>query len=432
MIDNARILIISHNCFSKVYNNGKTLESFFSEFRKENLAQLFFVQDDTIDFDYCDDYFKITDADVLRKVITGCSKCGSVIDQKKETNTTIDNSFLNVHRSTIKKSKYLTIFRDLLWETRAWKTKELKDWCCEINPDVIFYTGGNLKFSHTIALYISKILDKPMVTYFTDDYLIYPKNRNIFDYIQQYRMKQFYRKTIERSSALYAIGDLMVEEYSKYFGKKFISIMNSVPVQPYLPYKNTGKINISYFGGLHLSRWQMIVRLAKLLDNRKNININVYTVSKPDEKIMLEFDQSGITYKGKVVGSDLHNAILESDILLHVESDDTYYKSLTRLSVSTKIPEYLISGRLVLGYGPVDVASMRLLFDNGIGEVISSSSADSEVQSKLEQIVNDYEYRRCMGMKGYQFAVNKFDKVTISKQLKENIISLICSKEKHS
>ena len=64
--------------------------------------------------------------------------------------------------------------------------------------------------------------------------------------------------------------------------------------------------------------------------------------------------------------------MFDADAFLHIESDDESYCSLTKLSVSTKIPEYLISSRLVIGYGPVYLASMKLLKDNNIGIVISN------------------------------------------------------------
>ncbi|MBF2091294.1 hypothetical protein H1R85_02115, partial [Flavobacterium psychrophilum] len=254
--------------------------------------------------------------------------------------------------------------------------------------------------------------------YFTDDYLIYPIDKNIFEYLQHQRIKLFYPKTIQQSSLCYAIGDLMANEYSNYFKKGFISIMNSVEKQDYVRYKPNVKIEMSYFGGLHLNRWQMLIKLANLVTD---IKINVYCVEKPNEEILKLFLKSNINFRGAVEGENLKKAILSSDILLHVESNDLYYKSLTKLSISTKIPEYLMSGRFILGFGPPDVASMRILSDNHIGKVISSELTDGEIKTELDSIISNSDLRETIGKKGYNYAIEHYDKEKIAKDFKTQL-----------
>ncbi len=405
-----KILVISHNSFSKLGNNGKTYESIFSKIKKENISQLYFSQNESPDFDFCDNYFKITDLDVINSLVKCHSKCGGIVrNDNTETSTHLDLKTFNKFKQ---KSKYLTLARDMLWKFNSWKTKDLNIWLKEFNPDIIFFVGGFSGFSYNIACYVSKLLDKPLVTYFTDDYILYPKNRNFLDRIQRIKMKRVYKNIINKSSKLFVIGDLMANDYTNHFSKQFYPIMNSVPIEPYIDYKKREKITISYFGGLHLERWKMIVRIAQLLDD--NTNINVFTIAKPSDEIINEFNRVGIVYCGSVKGDDLKKSMINSDILLHVESDDLYYKSLTRLSVSTKIPEYLMSGRLVLGYGPEEVASMKLLSDNNIGVVLSSKLSDDEIKLQLLNILNDYNEMKKNGYSGYKYVCENFDNEKIA------------------
>ncbi|MET3010573.1 hypothetical protein [Flavobacterium psychrophilum] len=417
---NTKILIISHNSFSKLFNNGKTLESIFGEFHKENLAQIFFSENEIPDLEYCNNYFKITDTNVLKSFFLGYSDCGSVVKSGESKN---NGKVLIKRQSTLfdffkSRVDYLTIFRDILWSFNSWKSKSLLNWVCNYNPDIVFYVGGNYGFSHKIARYVSKKFNLPLVTYFTDDYLIYPIDKNIFEYLQHQRIKLFYPKTIQQSSLCYAIGDLMANEYSNYFKKGFISIMNSVEKQDYVRYKPNVKIEMSYFGGLHLNRWQMLIKLANLVTD---IKINVYCVEKPNEEILKLFLKSNINFRGAVEGENLKKAILSSDILLHVESNDLYYKSLTKLSISTKIPEYLMSGRFILGFGPPDVASMRILSDNHIGKVISSELTDGEIKTELDSIILNSDLRETIGKKGYNYAIEHYDKEKIAKDFKTQL-----------
>lgn len=425
MSSNKKVLVVSHNAFSKVLNNGKTMESIFKEYSKSDLAQVFFSKNENPDFDFCENYFKITDTDVLQSLIKGYAKCGTSL-QRPPIETDLINANGQVKSNRLfnfikSKVEYITPFRDLLWTFGSWKTKEFLNWCEDYNPGLIFFVGGNFGFSHKIACFLSEYLKIPLVTYFTDDYLIYPKNRNFIDAFQKMRMKRFYRKTVQQSSLCFAIGDIMAAEYTGYFGKQFFPIMNSIEKEPYIPYLENQEINFSYFGGLHLNRWKMLVRLAKSLSNA---SINVYSMQELSQEIADEFKDSGIVYKGGVSGMELKKMILKSDILLHVESDDKFNQSLTKLSVSTKIPEYLMSGRLVVGYGPKDVASMKVLSDNGIGIVLDSSSLEDSLTMQLFKIISDFELRRKIGLLGYNYAIENYDNVSISKNFKQKLESI--------
>lgn len=426
-----KVLVISHNCFSKVYNNGKTLEAIFSSFDKNSLSQLFFVSDNTIDYSYCSNYFQITDIAVLKTLLTfRLCGCGSELSSnsmeivKRETAT---HKSLNKY---LKSNSLVYLIRDLLWQYGFWKTKRLTDWCRNTSPDVIFFVGGGSTFSHNVALYISNLLSKPLVTYFTDDYLLlYSRRKKYIERIQHYRISKCYQKTIERSSLAYVIGTLMAKEYSSIFNKPFFPIMNLVDINPYIPYVKKDSIKVSYFGGLHLDRWRMLVRLAELFNGFENVFFSVYTVEDLSDDVRLAFEQANIHCGGTIIGASLRDAMLDSDVLLHVESDNDCYKSLTKLSISTKIPEYLNSGRFILGYGPIDIASFRILIDNNIGAVISSSLSNSDIINLLEDIINNYEYRRSVGLRGYNYSIEHFDKLKVSNEVKNNIES-ICLKTK--
>jgi len=422
-----KILVVSHNCFSKFYNNGKTLESIFSSFSKQNLAQIYFTENTSPDYDFCDNYFKMTDVNVLKSLLKGDSDCGKELSlgaANVPESTSNFSSGSRLFRFAKSKINQIIFFRDALWGLKSWKSKNFLSWNEKINPNIIFYVGGNFGFSHEIAFFLSKKFKTPLVSYFTDDYLIFPEHRNVFDRIQRIRMKKFYAKTIEHSSLCFAIGDTMANEYAAFFKKEFYPIMNSIKIQDYCPYVEHKKALVfSYFGGLHLNRWRMLVRLANSL---RTCVVNVYSVEKPSDAILLEFRKSGINFKGAVEGIQLRSSILDSDVLLHVESDDSFNRSLTKLSVSTKIPEYLMSGRLVLGFGPEEVASMKILADNKIGVVISSSVSNEHLKSELVKLTSDFKFRQEMGLLGYNYAVKNFDNSKIANNFKlqlENLIS---------
>lgn len=425
-----RILTISHNSFSKKLNNGKTLESILADYEKEELAQLFFSENENPDFDFCDNYFKITDIDVLKNIFLK-GKYGSRL-RKCEVN----NSKTNVLNSRFKKyiwsvlqriSSHITIFRDLLWNSSSWKTKSLFDWVEEFNPSAILYCGGNLGFSHSVALEIKKKYNIPLIVYFTDDYLIYPKNRNVLDYIQKKRINIFYKKTIKYSSLCFAIGDQMCEEYSKYFQREFYPIMNSVPIKPFINKEKKNTIlQITYFGGLHLERWKMIGLLGQIINEINQTSqikseIKVFTNTSISSEIKKCFNNNNIVYGGSLQGDELIKKMNATDILLHVESTDKYYRSITRLSISTKIPEYLQTGNCILAFGPLELSSIKLIETNNIGVVIDGNAKHGDIKNKLTYLIETPEFRQSIGMNGYLYSKNNFDAVEIRKNFMNKI-----------
>lgn len=425
---NKKVLVISNNCFSKLTNNGKTLESIFKGINKSNISQLFFSDLEAPDFEFCNNYYRITDSDIISKICYRRKISGGIVNSQSKL-------IVDDKKHKVKKNKFsmlpvslCRLIRDLLWSTNVWKSDALINWCKDQKFDYIFFVGGPGKFSHRIAIFLSEKFKLPLVTFFTDDYLINPISKNCFDYLQKKRIKSFYKRTISKSNLCFTIGELMSKSYSNYFKSNFHHIMNSVTILPYVKFPDIHNITvISYVGSLHTNRWKMIVMLSKFINktNIKNIKFNIYTTEKPRLDILEEFKINNISYKGAVYGSDLISIYQNSDILLHVESNDPYSKSLTQLSVSTKIPEYLIAGRAILGFGPKDVASMKLLSDNKIGEVISIDEHEDLIYQKLIKILSNYNYRMKLGKRGYDYAVRNFDNRRIVNKFNNLIESIL-------
>lgn len=418
-----KALIISHNAFSSSLNNGKTLESIFKDFPKENICQLFFSQNEYPDFDFCENYFKITDLDVLKNMFSISSQNGG---KCFPINNKINYS--SAFKLAKRSASYLYFIRDLLWLTNKWRTPELLNWLKQTKPDFIFFVGGNLGFSHDIAVYISRFLKIPLTVYFTDDYLIYPRCRNIFDVIQKHRMKYFYKRTIESASLCFSIGEQMSSEYSKYFNKPFFPVMNMVDLSDYKPEINDSLLShdivISYFGGLHLGRWKMIAEIGELIaqniklnECQKSIVLKVYTSSEITTEIAVAFKKANISINSAIYDDELKNAITKSTFLLHVESDDSYYRSLTKLSVSTKIPEYLLSSRCIIAYGPSEVASLKLILDNNLGYVISTDLPEQVKSEILADALSDKSQYIIKATNAITYLKTKFDSNEIRKNL---------------
>ena len=64
-----KLLVISNGCFSLTDSNGRTLEKLLKDYDPENLAQVFTYG--TPDFDMCENYYRVTDKDVIKALFKG-------------------------------------------------------------------------------------------------------------------------------------------------------------------------------------------------------------------------------------------------------------------------------------------------------------------------------------------------------------------------
>ena len=216
----------------------------------------------------------------------------------------------------------------------------------------------------------------------------------------------------------------MAKEYSSFFDKDFYPIMNSIVIHPYHErITDNSSIDISYYGSLSLNRFEMILRFSELFDS--NVRINVYTGSDVTDTMKDSLKGHNVFFRGMVGEDEILDKMRESDFLLHVESDDLNTKSITSLSVSTKIPEYLSSGRMVIGYGPTDIASMRLLEDYNVGLVLPSDSDNKSIIAKLKPYLDNSLLRESYGKKGYDFACKYFNNEFVASAFKAELLSIV-------
>jgi hypothetical protein len=405
------ILILSHNSFSDKSNNGKTLESIFLKFSKFNLFQIFFRYIEPLDYSYCENYLYLTP----QKLFFNPSNFNS--DKKLNQNSFVN--FLNKNISI----KYLLI--DIYWKLFFNKSKFVLEWCIENKINAIFFMAGPSQFSHSLAIKLKQKLDIPLFVYFTDDYLIHPLRNNLVEKFQYLRLKKIYNKTILHSSLNFCIGEDMCVEYSEYFKKNFLPLMNSVDFINYPLPKDNQEFIISFFGSLHSNRWMSIIKFSKIikkfsLQNDLKFQIKIYTNTVLSQNILEELLSNSININEPVYENDFFEKIICSDLLLHCESDNEIDKANTMLSVSTKIPEYCMTKRPIIAYGPNEVSSMKLLTKHNIAYVLDSNS-NNEINFLVLKDLLKYENRINIAEKAFNYVIKNHNKDIVSSNFKNCI-----------
>ena len=156
---------------------------------------------------------------------------------------------------------------------------------------------------------------------------------------------------------------------------------------------------ISYIGNIGLGRLDTILSLAKAVDtinetHKTNWKIRIYSGNKltEEETTKVAF-HSCLRFMGSLTAEQVIQTIRASDVLLFVESFLPEMIEVTRFSFSTKIMEYLSSGKPIISIGPRDASSIATLEDVAIsftetsidGDILYDAMTDEE---GLRSVVN--------------------------------------------
>ncbi len=417
-----RILIISHNALSLHANNGKTLSGIFSDWDHDNLAQIYF-QDEIPESNKFHKFFRIRDVDVIKGFFNK-EQVGAEIKALPETQLhhiekfTFKNNLIGF----LKKFETAKIFiRERLYKYGLWRSKKLFNWLDDFNPDVIILLPCNYEFIYDISKEIAKKYNSKHFIYFTDDFLI---NKNTST-----RYKKKAREVIEFSDGCFAISEAMQREYRSIFNKKINILINPISFEKKIKLNYllpTKKIIFLYAGGLTLGRLDALLKLFNFLSKTcldKGISpifdlCSGDSISKQQNIILRKLN---INFLGKLNKEDVENKISNADFLIHVEGSEFYIKEKTKFSISTKIPECLSSGKPLIAYGPDDIASMKLIYENELGLFLNSQDTDQDIILKITDFIFDEQAVSNSISNGFYYAKQNFS----IKKIQENLIDMI-------
>ena len=277
--------------------------------------------------------------------------------------------------------------------------RAIVDFC----PDVVYTFLGNTQIS-ILALHCASLCNVPVLPHFMDDWLstIYAGRPDLF--IQQRILLRAVGRVIAAAPLGMAISSLMAEEYSSRYGISFYSFMNCVSVpdqaEPEPGFNPQVGPRLVYVGGLHLDRWRSLKEIGEALAcvNSEGIpgKLYVHAPAKDIAKFKDRLTGPSVEIVGPLPQHGVPDVLKGGHVMVHVESFEKSLRQYTRLSMSTKIPQYMAAGRPLLCYGPGEVASLRFVADNECGLVIGSQDR-AKLVAALRRIVQDAGLRNRLG-----------------------------------
>ena len=156
----------------------------------------------------------------------------------------------------------------------------------------------------------------------------------------------------------------------------------------------------------------------------QNCILEVYTFSQPTGRTKSDLTIDTIKLCEPLVGKDLKDKLTSSDFLVHAESFESEGTQIMMLSVSTKIPEYLLSNCCIVAVGPSELASIDLLEINKLGIVLSNKKSIEQHADKIFNVMKDLELYNDYCKKSINYCEKVFDAVKMRKQLKNKLLKI--------
>ena len=142
----------------------------------------------------------------------------------------------------------------------------------------------------------------------------------------------------------------------------------------------------------------------------------------PEEKIQLVKQRPNINCHGFVGIDKIREAVNDVDILIHVESLNPIIMPQLKYAFSTKIAQYLCSGRCILSYAPIDMASTQYFL--GTDSAVVANDKDG-LRNALVQLLENAELRKEYSAKALNVAVENHNRMVVSREIRRYLLGVV-------
>jgi glycosyltransferase involved in cell wall biosynthesis len=409
-----RVLVLAANPFTRRHNNGLFLSSLFEGWPPERLAQIYLpsVTPMAPMGDVCRRYWALTPLGMRADAVPAEGGGGREAAAAAERFTGARRLLIRatrpawLHQATAPVREWVYGRPSLL---RGDAMREVEAFA----PDLVFSTLGTLGMLR-LAVSLGKRLGVPVVPLFTDDWVTTGYRDVVLGGRMRAEMERLFRRVVSAAPVRLVGSSVMAPEYERRYGGEFLPFTRSVDAADYPdappPERAPGEpLELVYAGQVGAGRLPYLRRIGEALAALRAEGVRArLRVFCPPLNVELHGAELTLPPVMEVAGSvdsrDLPAVYQAADVLVHAESFEAAMAEYTRFSLSTKLSEYLMSGRPVLGFGPPGVGAMRHIAASGGGVVVGEDS-DAALRAGLGGLLRDRAARLALGGRARAFAL---------------------------
>ena len=185
-----------------------------------------------------------------------------------------------------------------------------------------------------------------------------------------------------------------------------------------------------YAGSLELNRWVALRCLANFISENpkignKSLFLDIWC--KDEDRLRyqekLSVGSGAIRFRGWLERDKLRGFLAKADLCVHAESSFEEDVRFTRLSLSTKISQYLVLGKPVLALAPRAIASVKVLEAAGACVGVCDSG-EGELDAILRRCVYDRGFLAQCGRSGQNWAKTSLNVDVRGRRILKEIASI--------
>lgn len=412
MIKNKKILVLSIPAWnSKV--GSDTWTTLVEGLDPDNIANIS-LRDEIPDNPACNHYFAISENRVIKSIFKRKTKTGRVLTRaQKETSSSADLAAHNErYRKMSKKRGFFGLFaREAVWKLGKWKTRELDAFLEDFDPDIVLYAMEGYIHFNRLCRYVTKKTGAKSIGYFWDDNFTYKQTRRFGLKAFRFLQRRSLKKLAKQTDAFWAITDMTKKEADAFFKVDCTIVTKPLKKEAvYQDWQVNTPIQILYTGNLQIGRDKSLLKVVSALKeiNRENtfFCLDVYTKTQLSEEVQKQLSCDFCSLHAPVPQSEVLTLQERADILLFLEDVDGPDAKTARLSFSTKITDYLSSGKCIFAVGCMDTAPMQYFLENRAAMI---ANTHKDMVDRLEsilhspEILKEYAKQACAcGMKNHK------------------------------
>lgn len=405
-----RVLLFGHS-FNNYTGMGITLTNLFADWPKEDIA----VWANDVEPALCDS-------------IRPCAQyIGRIRQVHNVTPVKKQLSFKDKFREMLRIQYYKAGLAELRANTTIEEDLLIK--AKQFNPDIVFCALGNGAAMKRCEQLMDSLPQSKLVLYIVDDWVNTQINTRYFASFWRRKYDKDFRHIINRAAGLLSICQYMTEEYKRMYGKFFYPFHNPVDVAEWQSIKvepkyAIDKISILYVGKINKDTTPCLLDMAKAIEELNAHGSSfIFDIYSPD------YGSTAYLFEGM---KDIHTfpAIDHKEIPSVMKSYSSLFLPLgfstqsrlyVRLSMPTKLTEYLASGKPIILYCPEEIALARYLSDKNCA--IMCNNKGSKLKDTIAKLQNKHTYQQLV--KNSLLLAEKHDAHVVRERFKNTLIKFI-------
>lgn len=296
----------------------------------------------------------------------------------------------------------------------------------EFGPNVIYTCGSSIRV-HSVVNSLARELGIPVVLHLMDDWPETVYRSTFLSRVPRTALLRELKLTNRMSSVNFAISEPLCSKYEARYDRHYLQLMNpAMCIVERVTVRESEPVRFLYAGSIGIGRRQALVDVSRAVALLNHYGTRAQLILHiPDDQnrpdVRQEFDRQGATVRPYLPPDELRVKYDEADVLVHVESFVSAYSEFTRLSLSTKIPEYMGLGKPILAYLPRNLYASRYIGERGCGVV--SNDAASLIEG-VSMLAGDSALRATLAARGLEAAKREHAAPVVQGRLRQTLAAV--------